>query len=102
MKIRVIDPNLNPEDICKYIETWNCDKCNNGNYRVMSVYDIDYLPRIIVNTITQAKWIQTSNDKYKCSNCGSHNLCYGDICVLSSYCPHCGAEMIGVEEDVPD
>lgn len=52
----------------------------------------------------RGRWVKQTDENcwwYECSECGDYPMknAYGHE-ELSAYCPHCGAKMVGGEEDV--
>lgn len=91
----------NPTDFCV-----RCKKCLSATMRYYSTRDkaIAAWNRRAERT---GRWVGTEYsgyadgspvyDTFECSNCREEH--YGEADALSSYCPHCGARMIGGEDD---
>lgn len=54
---------------------------------------VDEQPTADVRENIKGKWIKCDGE-YRCSNCNRQtNVVYGDVKLLTRYCPNCGAQM---------
>ncbi len=54
---------------------------------------ITYTPTADVRENIKGEWIECEGE-YRCSNCNRQtNVVYGDVKLLTRYCPNCGAQM---------
>lgn len=69
---------------------------------------LDTLPTVDVAPVRHGKWALNSDETHwECSECGSHapdvideENGYQVVEWLSSYCPHCGADMWEVDHEI--
>ena len=101
-----------------YSKTYNpCDDCqysfskNNQESNMCKICEFRQLldkPTADVVEVRHGHWIEWWDDNYlsychKCSECGGYPLTKEETMhdeVLSAYCPHCGAQMGGKNENL--
>ena len=64
-----------------------------------AAYYVDRIRVVDAKEVVRAKWVAHSNGSGTCQHCHHHQLLTWDYDNHMHYCPHCGAEMIGVESD---
>lgn len=79
-------------EVDKYVTVWDCNCSEYGRQTVMAVDDLHYLPTVDAQPVVHGKWIDLDLC-VKCSFCGhfEHNPYF--------FCPNCGADMRGEEND---
>ncbi len=67
----------------------------------LSVYDIGNIKPVDVAPVRHGRWIWHSEERgYLCSECGSGCLLnYESDWHKSDWCPHCGADMRGINDE---
>lgn len=75
-----------------------CRAKGNGMYEDCEIAykdEIDAMPTADVRENIKGEWIECEGE-YRCSNCNRQtNVVYGDVKLLTRYCPNCGADMRG-------
>lgn len=74
------------ENFAKWLERVACEIVNK-------------IPVANVQPVKHAIWIITDDGYCRCENCYKKAPYFGDDCVATDFCPHCGAKMDGGAEN---